>query len=104
MTTKTIRPGSSLSLPLYAKYPRRTIPSTDVIAVTVYASKDRTVREYDLFTAEGDHLGTVSYHGKALARAAGYHRGHGCWTHRSESWQNLTEAARALLAAKESDL
>lgn len=86
-----------LSLPLYADRPQRKVPGTDVIAVTMYASGDRSVRHYTLFTAEGERLDNVAYHGRTLARAAGYHRGHGVWRHDSESWSNLTEAAIALL-------
>ncbi len=89
---------NALSLPIYARKPQRRIPGTDAIAVTVYASGDRTVRHYTLFTTDGVRLGDVSNHSKRLGVAAGYHQGHGSFNVCSgqESWSNLTDAATAL--------
>ena len=88
---------NDLSMPLYANKPSRKVPGTDVTAVTMYASSDRTVREYVLFDADGNRLGDVTSHTRGLARSAGYHLGHGVWRHDSVSFRNLTEAARYFL-------
>lgn len=88
----------ALDLPLYANQPQRKIPGTDVIAVTVYASSDKTVRHYVLFDAEGNRLGKVSNHCRRLAQSAGYHLGHTSYdARRMEHFRNLAEAAEHLL-------
>lgn len=92
----------AIEMPLYRDRPQRKIPHTDgCIAVTMYASRDRTVREYSLFAPDGSRLGDVTSHTRSLARAAGYHRGHGVWRHDSQSWSSLTEAALDLLSERD---
>jgi len=62
-----------LELPLYASKPRRTVPGTDVVAVTMYRSTDNSVREFALITKDGQaYLGAVKYHGPKPWRPAGY--------------------------------
>lgn len=74
----------------------RRIPGTTYRARTLYRSEDGSVREYALTTEDGRDLGRVSYHGKRMARAAGYHEGLGAYDHRKTSWSNLAQAATAL--------
>lgn len=93
----------SLHLPLYASKPQRRIPGTDVIAVTMYASDDRSVRQYSLFTADGYILGNISSHSSQIGGSAGYHLGTGLYsiTRGGRTFRNLAEAAAYLLANKE---
>jgi hypothetical protein len=83
-----------------ADRPRRRIPGTDCVAVTLYASADRSVRHYAILNGDGSRLGTVAYHPRGRIRAAGYHRGTGQYDARTMAplGRNLTEAAQALLA------
>lgn len=95
MTTSAKR---DLDLRIYADKPRRRVPGTDVTAVTMRSSSDRTVREYVLFRADGSRLGRVSSHARRLAVAAGYHEGQGSYDPRRHThYRNLTEAALGLL-------
>ena len=89
--------NKSLDRPLYADKPKRVIPDTNgCVAVTLYASKDRSVRSYVLFDGEGRRLGSVSWHSRSLGRSAGYHEGMGVWRHDDRTWSNLTMAAITL--------
>lgn len=86
-----------LTVPLYADKPRRRISGTDLIAVTMYASGDKSVREYTIFTADGQTVGSV-YYGKAtrsIYRGSEYgHRS--SKSHGDRRWGSLAEAALAL--------
>jgi hypothetical protein len=82
----------------------RRIPGTTYLARPLYRSPDGSVREYALTAEDGRTLGTVSYHGKRPARAAGYHEGTGAYDHRKPSWSNLAQAAKALAARAGVDL
>jgi len=81
-----------LTYPLYADKPKRTIPGTDVVAVTMYRSQDNTVRRFALITKDGAHLGNANYHPKTSYRSA-------CYTMTGESliaterWSTLAEFA-----------
>lgn len=79
----------------------RRIPGTTYRARTLYRSGDGSVREYALTTEDGRALGSVTWHGARLARAAGYHEGRGSYDHRKPSWPNLAAAAAALAAQAE---
>jgi hypothetical protein len=65
--------SNSLLTPLYANKPKRRIPGTNFVAVTMYRSNDGTVRQYAIFTADGEaSLGTAYYQPKNRVRPTRY--------------------------------
>lgn len=90
---------NSLELPLYADKPRRRVPGTNVVAVTMYRSGDKTVQTVALFTEDGEvSLGTLHYqHRQTMSRS----RGWSLWASPTlsqwrDQWPTLGEAAVAL--------
>ena len=94
---------STLDLPLYAGKPQRKVPGTDVTAVTMRASADRSIRQYVLFDADGNRLGDVAAHGarRGFIRA-GSHLGHGVYepSRGDVHFDSLAEVAQHLTAAR----
>ena len=86
-------------MPLYASKPQRRIPGTNVVAVTMYRSNDRTVQEVALFTTDGEvSLGTVHYqHRRTMTRSRGWSLHRSPSVHQyMDQWPTLGEAAVAL--------
>lgn len=89
--------SKAIELPLYASKPQRRISGTDLIAVTMYASTDRTVREYAIFTADGESLGTVYYGKASRAIYRGSEYGHTSYSSlTTKRYGSLADAALAL--------
>ncbi len=104
MSIKTTpRPGSALALPVYANKPQRRVPGVDgVVAVTNYSTGTGNghIRQYSLFTEEGEYLGKFSAHSRRIAQSAGYHLGHGSYDPRTmDYFQNMPQVAQYLLDA-----
>ena len=87
---------SAFESPLYGDRPRRRIPGTTAVAVTMYKSSDGSVREYAIFTADGmGWLGRAYWTPKRKAWAAGYTMASSP-THRDEKFRNLAEFATTI--------
>jgi hypothetical protein len=82
----------TLDYPLYANKPKRHLPNSDVIVVTMYRSTDGTVAEYALFTDDDAYLGCCYYHPKRAARSAGYSM-ESVFRYDREWWPNLASFA-----------
>ena len=82
----------TLDYPLYADKPKRHLPNSDVIVVTMYRSKDGGVRECDLFTDDDAYLGRAYFQARTRIRPACYTMDQFA-THRSERFQNLAAFA-----------
>ena len=99
MNDTTAKTNPLTDLPLYAERPQRRIPGTNVVAVTMYRSADKTVHEVTLFTEDGQaRLGTLHYqHRKTMTRSRGWslHRSPMLRDH-ADQWPTLSEAAFAL--------
>lgn len=90
---------NTLELPLYANQPKRRIPGTNVVAVTMYRSNDKTVQTVHLFTEDGEvSLGRLHYqHRQTMSRSRGWSL-HQCprVSDYRDQWPTLGEAAVAL--------
>lgn len=72
----------------------RTIPGTPGLkARTDRRSTDGSIREYTILTAGGTWLGSVSWDGGGVGRAAGYYEGHGLYRREQRWFPTLAEAA-----------
>jgi hypothetical protein len=73
MSDLTTPARSAWEMRLYSERPRRRIPGTEYVAVTMYRSSDGSVRWFALFTADGmKSLGTAYYQAETRTRSRGY--------------------------------
>ena len=102
--TTTVRATSAFESPLYGDKPRRRIPGTTAVAVTMSRSDDNSVREYAIFTADGmGWLGRAYWTPKRKAWSAGYTMASSP-THRDEKFANLAEFATVMAERLELDV
>lgn len=89
--------SNSLLIPLYAKKPQRKIAGTDYVAVTMYKSSDGSVREYAVFTADGEaSLGMAYWHGPRRFRPTGFYSMNSVSRINEETWPNLATFAEEM--------
>lgn len=85
--------SNSLLIPIYAHKPKRRIPGTNCVAVTMHRSYDGSVAEYAIFTEDGEaYLGNAHFHPKRKIDPRGYSL-NAVRRLGEEHWSNLTEFA-----------